>query len=303
MAAVEPAARFVCVGGAILDRKLVLAGPAVPGSSNPVSSSSTAGGVARNVAENLSRLGHQVAFVGALGDDGAADRVLAAFPPGVDVSGVTRHARLPTAEYQAVLDPGGDLVIGLVDGGVLETMDIPWVNMRANVMRAYDWVVVDTNLPADGLAALLDGCRDRQVAIATVSVAKMARLPRRLDGVALLICNRDEAVAFTGSDDPRAITALGVAVAVVTDGPRPVWIAWEAEILDVPVVEGRQVQVPVDVTGAGDALFAGTVSALSSGAEPPVAVRFGHACASLTIESDATVRPDLTRDLALRRLG
>ncbi len=47
----------VCVGGAVVDLLLRLQATAVLGSSNPADGLSTAGGVARNVAENLVRLG------------------------------------------------------------------------------------------------------------------------------------------------------------------------------------------------------------------------------------------------------
>ena len=53
----------------MLDRTLRLAAAPVPGSSNPARMSTGFGGVARNVAENLARLGVPVALVSRVGDD------------------------------------------------------------------------------------------------------------------------------------------------------------------------------------------------------------------------------------------
>jgi sugar/nucleoside kinase (ribokinase family) len=53
----NPDARTVCcIGGMTLDRTLRLLQPGVTGTSSPVASHRTRGGVARNVAENLARL-------------------------------------------------------------------------------------------------------------------------------------------------------------------------------------------------------------------------------------------------------
>jgi pseudouridine kinase len=291
-------ARVACVGGAILDRKLALAGPVVLGSSNPVVATSTAGGVARNVAENLARLGHPVSFVGAVGDDGVGRELLASFPPGVDVAGSSRVAGYATAEYQAVLSPGGDLVIGLVEGSVLDRMDGPWIRERADRLLEHEWVVIDTNPTPEGIAAAIGLGARRRVVIATVSVAKISRLPQRLDGVTLLVCNGDEARALTGSPDPEAIRALGVEVAVVTHGADPAVLAWGTGVATVDAIYGGV----IDVTGAGDSMLAGVISALSGGAAPADAVRFGHGCASLTIEATSTVRSDLSCALVEERV-
>ena len=62
-----------CIGAAHIDRKATAAGPIVPGSSNPVTMRVGAGGVARNVAENLARLGLSVTMVSRVGHDREGD--------------------------------------------------------------------------------------------------------------------------------------------------------------------------------------------------------------------------------------
>ena len=59
------AAPVVCIGGLNIDRKLRLLAEALPASSNPCEAHETPGGVVRNVAENLARLGLPVALVAA----------------------------------------------------------------------------------------------------------------------------------------------------------------------------------------------------------------------------------------------
>ena len=62
------AAHIVCIGGANIDRKLRSEQVLQMGTSNPATLSETPGGVARNVAENLARLGASVQLLTAVGD-------------------------------------------------------------------------------------------------------------------------------------------------------------------------------------------------------------------------------------------
>jgi sugar/nucleoside kinase (ribokinase family) len=66
---------IACIGGAHLDRHGVLHGPLVLGTSNPGAVHVAMGGVARNVAENLARLGERVTLVSRVGDDLAGRQV------------------------------------------------------------------------------------------------------------------------------------------------------------------------------------------------------------------------------------
>ena len=59
----------VCIGGANVDRKIMLKGPLQFNTSNPVTSYKAVGGVARNISENLGRLGVKTTLLTALGDD------------------------------------------------------------------------------------------------------------------------------------------------------------------------------------------------------------------------------------------
>ena len=57
------------VGGANVDVIARSHGPFVPGTSNPGSTHSSAGGVGRNIAANLGRLGVPTVLIAAFGDE------------------------------------------------------------------------------------------------------------------------------------------------------------------------------------------------------------------------------------------
>src|SRR5690554_5956302 len=60
---------ITCVGGANLDHSFKLESKMVLKTSNPVKSTTSYGGVIRNVADNLARLNHKVSLMTIVGDD------------------------------------------------------------------------------------------------------------------------------------------------------------------------------------------------------------------------------------------
>jgi pseudouridine kinase len=78
------------------------------GTSNPAALRMSPGGVARNVAENLARLGTEVYLISAVGDEPEGRLVLArAAEAGVQIDTVLTVAGVRTGAYLAVLDEQG----------------------------------------------------------------------------------------------------------------------------------------------------------------------------------------------------
>lgn len=100
------AAPVVCIGGLNIDRKLRLLAEALPASSNPCEAHETPGGVVRNVAENLARLGLPVALVAAVGDDAATSTTPNTSRPSSASRSSTRWTRpSPTSTATARITP------------------------------------------------------------------------------------------------------------------------------------------------------------------------------------------------------
>ncbi|HLE52835.1 MAG TPA: PfkB family carbohydrate kinase, partial [Anaerolineales bacterium] len=87
----SPESPVLVIGGAGVDLVGRLTGELRAGTSNPANIRTSFGGVARNVAENLARLGRSVKLITAIGDDQLGERLLAqAASAGVDVSAALR---------------------------------------------------------------------------------------------------------------------------------------------------------------------------------------------------------------------
>lgn len=287
----------VCFGGLHWDVKARLAEPLRRGTSNPVVTSRTPGGVAANVARSLARLGVPVAIVSVVGE-GAAPLLEAISAEGVDVSGVEVVAGAATASYTAILEPDGSLAAGIADMTVYEHMDRAWGLRRA--ARGDLWFA-DANIPAAGVEALHAASPGSDWFVDPVSVAKSSRISGALDGAACVFPDELEAAALTGEDDPevaaRTLVGLGSHRVVVTLGQAGVVVADGSGVVRRPAVAPDRV---ADVTGAGDAFVAGYLGGIALDADDPVT--WGLAAASLAVETLETVPDDFGLPRLLTRL-
>lgn len=300
---VLPGAEPILVaGGANLDRVARCKGPVAMGSSNPVSVKESFGGVARNVAENLARLGLPVRLLTAVGDDAAGAALLRqARELGMDTAPTLVAADRPTGTYTALLQPDGEMVLALADMEVMERMSLDAFRSRRSHWASIRVRVADCNLPAEVLAALVEDRRPEvELILVAVSEPKMARLPARLEGVSLMILNRGELAVRVGhpltgrralQDAARELHAQGVRRVVVTLGPEGVlcFDGAKARFLSAPSVD------VVDVTGAGDAFSSGVIASLTRHPDDLLrACRLGQRLAALTLASASSVSPDLS---------
>ena len=301
---VLPDARpILCIGAANLDRKLRAAGPLAMGSSNPASVLESFGGVARNIAENLARMGAKVGLITAVGNDSSGSALLShADGAGIDTRGALKLDDAASGTYTAVLDHDGQMVVALADMALYDRITPALLDQHRQQRAGASLIVADLNLGRDAIETLrLDAARDSvDLVIVAVSEPKMDRLPAGLQGVRLLILNRGELGARLGrdlQDDAglaaacRELQAQGAQDVIVTLGPRGVLFTTPGgvERLDAPPAN------VVDVTGAGDAFSAAVCLSLQGGGtDLALASRRGLRLATLTLECRETVCPQLT---------
>jgi len=297
----RPDARTVCcIGGMTMDRTLKLLEPGVIGTSNPVLSRRTRGGVARNVAENLARLSVPCRLVSIVGNDEPGRYILQETSVhGVDTGLVQKSLSEPTGSCTRIVQPDGELFASFADMSICKLMDRDFIHNRWLQIANSTLVFADTNLPAESLSYLITGCRENEVTLVldAVSTSKAKRLPLNLHGVDLLFCNTDEGRAMLGdamaSDTggmAKALCQRGAASTVVTDGARGICFARQDESISLTASPGTV----VDASGAGDALVAGTLYGKLMGYDSATSLRIGLNAASMTIGCEDINHPELS---------
>lgn len=294
---------ILVMGGAHVDRRGRIAGETVPGASNPGAWFVEAGGGAFNAARNLSRLGHRVRLISPRGGDADGDIVAAAAEAaGIDDTPFIFLDRA-TPSYTAIIERDGNLVIALADMELYRLFSPRRLQQRAvrEAMADTGLILTDANLPAETLAAMTGTAAAAGVPIAGIAIspAKVVRFRESLASLAFLFMNEAEARTLTTgttpenpADWPKALRAVGLSAGVVTRGGKGV-IAFDDK--QAALVVPPAIPALGDVTGAGDSLASGFLSAWLSGSAIGEALRRGVAAAAITVRSPLAAAEELSQ--------
>jgi pseudouridine kinase len=300
------------VGAANVDIIGRLRGELQTGISNPGHIRTSFGGVARNVAENLARLGQPVRLLTVVGEDQAGRRLLTeAAEAGIDVGAVVRTGEIPTSSYLAIIDESGKLQFAVDDMRAMGELSADFLRNCFNIFQSSSLLFLDANIPKASLRTVMSLARRARLPVcADPTAATLShRFTRYLDRIYLFTPNSSEASffcnkSFDASNRRQALAVAkdlvskGVRIVIITLGEFGVCYATSDASGFVPAVRTEI----VDPTGAGDALTATVIFGLLNGIPLDDAVRLGVTAASLTLNHRGAVLPDLNLEILYDRL-
>ena len=293
------ARRVTVVGGANTDICGRPAQALIRRDSAPGQVSVRHGGVGRNIACDLARLGLRTRFVTALGDDGFGASVREGCRScGVDMS-LTRTvpgARSPV--YLYLSDEKGEMDAAVSDMEVMAALTPAYLRAQLGEIDDADAVVLDGNLPAETIAFLCENLRAPIVAD-PVSTAKALRFAPVLGRLAAIKPNLLEARALTGKQSPEdcaeALLRSGVGSVFLSLGARGLLAASGEERVLLPCEKAEL----VSATGAGDAATAAVVWAMVRGLDLAAAARAAVTAGAIAAASEEASPPQLRAEKLL----
>lgn len=306
-----PENEIIAVGGANVDRKYTIVGDVRQGTSNPATVTWSVGGVARNVAENLGRLGHEVRLLTVAGNDADWQLIEKASKPYMNTQWVNFVSGGSTGSYSAILSEAGELVIALAHMDVYDHLLPSYMEEQASAMRNASLIVCDLNIPKETVVHLKEFAETNNVpfAIVPVSTPKMNRMSDDLKGVTYFICNEDEAEVYTEKsvesmkdweEVVRILLDKGAQYVAVTAGSKGVMAgSIESGVFHLPAFSAGDIK---DVTGAGDSFAGAALHGMLSGMDFETSLKAGLVNAVKTLASQETVRTDLTANTLLKEL-
>ena len=295
---------IIVIGGVNCDISGTPSDVLLMGDSNPGTITLSPGGVGRNIAENLARLGRRVSMLTALGADSNGDFIRASCAElGIDLSLSLTLPRERTSTYLCLNDEHGEVVAAVSDMGICDRLTPAVMEDRLPALRRAALIVMDTNLPEDTIRYVAEHtvC---PIFADPVSARKAPRLAGALSRFTLIKPNRPEAALLSGvvlhteADLPAAAAAFrekGLGWTVISLGGRGVYWHDGTE-------GGIQACLPTPVlntNGCGDAFLAAAASAYLDGRDLRDMVRFGLAASAVTAQSDRAVSPELSAPMLL----
>lgn len=302
--------KILALGGAHVDRRGRIHGETAAGASNPGSWFVEAGGGAFNAARNLSRLGHSVRLIAPRGGDSDGDVVAAA----AEAAGIEDCPFIfldrATPSYTAIIERDGNLVVALADMELYRLFSPRRLQQRAvrEAFTSADAILTDANLPPETVAAIAQTAHanSKPVFGIAISPAKVVRFKETLPAISCLFMNEAEARALTETQPdspshwPELLRAAGLKAGVVTRG-REAALAFDGNA--VVMLAPPLLEVLGDVTGAGDALASGFLSAKLEGRPLADCLRQGVAAALIAVRSPLAVAEELEPELLRRVIG
>jgi pseudouridine kinase len=295
--------QVVLVGGANMDLTARALRPLTPGDSTPGQIQWAPGGVARNVAENLARLGVASHLVSLVGDDlFGNDLVKATHKVGVNVASVGMRANQRTAIYLSVHGADGDVAMAVNDMAILESLTPDYLQSQQALLQSAACFVLDCNLTPAAMDWIFTQHYSAPVFVDGVSVAKCLRVKPWLSRIHMLKVNALEATELTGQTIQSVADACLAALNLHQSGVRRVVISlgmqgvcWCDEFGGTGNLAARSLPV-VNTSGAGDALLAGLIHGHLSQISLRQAVEFAMICAEITLASPFANAPLLSVD-------
>jgi pseudouridine kinase len=300
------------IGATLLDTKGKPEAGLEPNTSNPAAIRVTRGGTARNVAENLGRLGANVQLISAIGDDQHGHQLLEqTAAAGVDIRHVQIISGERTGAYIAVLEEDGSLAVALDDVRVMQHITPNLLLQHYSLFRDAQMVMMDGSLSESAMETVVNLCQQYQIPLcADPSSARLAqKLLPYLSHLHLVVPNEVEAAQlcqldYFGShpddalDLARVLVRSGVDFVVITLTTFGLVFATSSETGHIPA----NYNAIVDNTGAGDAVTAAVIFGMVNNFPPLQSFRLGAAAASLTVQTAETVVPDLSLDMLYEHL-
>jgi pseudouridine kinase len=294
------------IGGANIDISGKAAADLKLKDSNPGKVSLSFGGVARNIAENLARLGIPVIFISAFSDDLLSVSMLKHLKSlKIDTTNSKVVKNATTAAYLALLNQDNDMEVAISDTSILSKLDKNYLQPIIKKIKPKDILVIDTNLEVSAIDYIFKHCKGK-IFVDTISTAKTKKIKPYLNQIYAIKPNILEAETIVNHkilkekdiiEAAKKISKLGVKKTFISLGKMGAYgfIDNAGEL-----VRTKKVSIK-SATGAGDAFMAGLVVSEIRNYNLNETLRYATGCALIALASELTVSNKIT-DQAVKKL-
>jgi len=291
---------IVVIGGANMDISGSPTANFISRDSNPGTVTLSAGGVGRNIAENLARLGSSVKLLTLLGDDIYGKQLMSECrTAGIDMNYAITLDQCQTSTYLAILDEKKEMISAISAMSIMDHFDKSYIEKNHRVINGASLLIIDANLPETVIRYITDKYRHMDIFFDTVSTAKAIKIRENIGDFHTIKPNKIEAEILSGlsinseTDMKKAAEVLlnkGVERVFLTLGDKGIFYCDK----DRHFIHKTNAVNAVNTTGAGDAFTAALAYSHNNGFSIEKTLRFASAVSELTVLNTNTINRDLT---------
>ena len=292
---------YVCVvGGLNIDLQGSSEAPLIFNDSNPGEIEMSAGGVGRNISENLARISIDSKILSYVGDDTLGDFVINKTKvANVDTSLLIKHSTLPTSQYLSLLDDNNDMLVSISDMRIIDEMSIQDIIKWKDELNNSSAIVVDTNIPVEVIEYVVENFSQIPLFLDPVSFAKTSKILHIIGKFHTVKPNKLEAELISGikiEDDKSMLSAaqkifeMGCKQIFITLGRDGVFY-YDGNEYGHHLHQGVKM---MSANGAGDAFTAGVVYGFLNLNSIKETSQFASAAAVIALQSKSTISESLS---------
>lgn len=276
--------------------------------SNPGKVKVSAGGVGRNIAENLSRLSVKTKLLSAFGDDLYGEKISnECRAAGIDIDHCLVLKNLPSSTYLSVLDENGDMKVAISDMDAIDYLNVDYVKTKSHIIENSSAIIIDTNLSVEVIEYLLSNFKHRVFFIDTVSITKAKKIKDLIGYFHTIKPNIYETEELTGikiiNDEDLEVAAeillnKGLKRVFITLGERGVFYKDEVtkKYVKPPIVK------VVNATGAGDAFMAGLIYSYINDLNIDDTIQFSIYASAMALSHENTINPNISVENIFKKM-
>jgi pseudouridine kinase len=296
---IDEAPYLVVLGGANVDIVGFTDAPLVLKDSNQGTLKISMGGVGRNIAENLVRLGHNTKLISVIGDDANGQQLKThAQYIGLDILDSLFLNNQSTSVHLAIMDEHNDMALGLSAMSVYDQMNLAFIKKKSAVLEKATCIVLDTNIPKTILDEVASKYAHKKLFLDAVAGSKALRAKDTLPFLHLLKVNRLEAEILSGIKITKPNDIYRIADCFLKKGVENLCITLGSEgaFYKNKKMRGKIKPLEVDIintNGAGDAFMSGLIFGDLQGFTLKESAHLGMTCAAITVGHEDNNHPDL----------
>ncbi|MBN2604266.1 MAG: carbohydrate kinase family protein [Bacilli bacterium] len=225
------------------------------------------GGVGRNIAENLRRLGNDVHFLTVFGDDYFSQSAYQSLVNmGMNIGESLHLKNASNSVYLGVMDKENDLFVGLNDMDIVHQLNKSFFVSKHDYIERFSILVIDNNLPQESIDYLLTTYQHKVIVMDGVSTKKVIKIRHHLSKISVLKLNHFELekLAKEGSIDEKIsdLKSQGANTLLITNQDQDVLLVKDHLIHKMTPIKVKKI---VNASGAGDAFISGFTHGMING--------------------------------------
>lgn len=288
------------IGGANIDIQGFPSDNLTLNDSNPGKVEISLGGVARNIAENLVKLGINVKLISAVGNDMYGNNIINESKlSGINTDEVLILKNLSSSTYLSILDEKGDMKVAISHMDIYEHITVDYIRKKSHILKNSSAIILDTNISKDVIEYILFNFKDIPIFIDTVSTKKSIKIKDYIGLFHTIKPNKYEAeilsnIKINNNEDLKSVSNYfldkGVKNIFISLGKDGVFFSdgKTSKILFNPQIE------VVNTTGAGDSFIAGVVYSYLNNFNLEQSAEFAMCTSLVTISHKNTVNPTMS---------